>query len=97
MKGITAINGWAVDERSQVDSADRDTVTANAIYELLENQVIPLYYERDINGTPHGWIKMMKESIRSIAPYFNTSRMAGEYVERFYLRAMEYAAANHLE
>ncbi len=96
-EGYNGDNGWAVDGRSQVNSADRDSMTANAIYELLENQVIPLFYERDINGTPHGWIKMMKESIRSNAPYFNTSRMAGEYVERFYLRALEYAAANHLE
>ena len=96
-EGYNGDNGWAVDERSQVNSADRDSMTANAIYELLENQVIPLYYERDIDGTPHGWIKMMKESIRSNAPYFNTSRMAGEYVERFYLRALEYAAANRLE
>jgi len=96
-EGYNGDNGWAVDERSPADLAERDTVTANAIYELLENRVIPLYYERDINGTPHTWIKMMKESIRSNAPYFNTSRMAGEYVERFYLRAMEYAAANHLE
>ncbi|MEI6185832.1 MAG: alpha-glucan family phosphorylase [Dehalococcoidia bacterium] len=95
-EGYKGDNGWAVDERSQVNSADRDSTTADAIYELLEKQVIPLYYERDINGTPHGWIKMMKESIRSIAPYFNTSRMAGEYVERFYLKALEYAAANNL-
>ena len=96
-EGYNGDNGWAVDERSQINSADRDSVTAKAIYELLEDQVIPLYYERDINGTPHGWIKMMKESIRSNAPYFNTSRMAGEYVERFYIKALKYASANHLE
>jgi len=96
-EGYNGDNGWAVDERKDVDSADRDASTANAIYELLEDQVIPLYYDRDINGTPHDWIKMMKESIRSNAPYFNTSRMAGEYVERFYLKALEYASAGHLE
>ncbi len=96
-EGYNGDNGWAVDERGRLDSMERDNVTANAIYELLEDHVIPLYYDRDINGTPHEWIKMMKESIRSNAPYFNTSRMAGEYVERFYLKALEYAAANRLE
>jgi len=96
-EGYNGDNGWAVDERKVVDSADRDASTANAIYELLEDRVIPLYYDRDIDGIPHDWIKMMKESIRSNAPHFNTSRMAGEYVERFYLKALEYASTNHLE
>ena len=96
-EGYNGDNGWAVDERSRLDSAGRDGDTANAIYELLEDHVIPLYYDRDTNGTPHGWIKMMKESIRSNAPLFNTSRMAGEYVDKFYLKALHYAETNHLE
>ncbi len=96
-EGYNGDNGWAVNERSRLDSASRDADTANAIYELLEDHVIPLYYDRDTNGTPHGWIKMMKESIRSNAPLFNTSRMAGEYVEKFYLKALQYAQVNHLE
>lgn len=96
-EGYNGDNGWAVDERGRIDSMDRDNVTADAIYELLEDHVIPLYYDRDTNGTPHGWVKMMKESIRSNAPQFNTSRMAGEYVERFYLKALQYAETNNLK
>ncbi|MBN1690393.1 MAG: alpha-glucan family phosphorylase [Dehalococcoidia bacterium] len=96
-EGYNGDNGWAVDERGRIDSMDRDSVTADAIYGLLEDRVIPLYYDRDINGTPHDWVELMKESIRSNAPHFNTSRMAGEYVERCYLKALEYASANHLE
>jgi starch phosphorylase len=51
--------------------------------------VIPLYYDRDITGTPHGWIKMMKESIRTNTPFFNTKRMARDYAEKYYIKAME--------
>ncbi len=72
------------------DAADYDNRTANAIYRLLEDKVIPLYYGRDINGTPHGWIKMMKESIRSNSPLFNTSRMSKQYTSQFYIKAIEY-------
>lgn len=89
-EGYNGINGWAVEENTDSgNQADWDRETANKIYDLLETQVIPLFYERDINGVPHGWIKMMKETIRSNTPYFNTKRMAREYTERFYLKACE--------
>jgi starch phosphorylase len=55
----------------------------------LENLVIPLFYDRDIDGIPHGWIQMMKETIRSNTPFFNTQRMMKEYTERFYIKAAE--------
>jgi starch phosphorylase len=93
-EGYNGINGWAVDEKDPADAADYDNRTANALYKLLENKVIPLYYGRDINGTPHGWVKMMKESIRSNSPLFNTSRMAKQYTGQFYIKAIEHLSQN---
>lgn len=89
-EGYNGLNGWAVDEKDQGDAGDYDNRTANAIYKLLEDKVIPLHYDRDINGTPHGWVRMMKESIRSNSPLFNTSRMSKQYTTEFYLKAIEY-------
>ncbi len=93
-EGYNKLNGWAVDEKDTGDAADYDNRTANAIYGLLEDHVIPLYYDRDINGTPHGWVKMMKESIHSNSPFFNTSRMAKQYTGQFYIKALEYISQN---
>ncbi|MCX6002721.1 MAG: alpha-glucan family phosphorylase, partial [Chloroflexi bacterium] len=93
-EGYNGLNGWAVDEKDSEDAADYDNRTANAIYGLLEDHVIPLYYDRDINGTPHGWVKMMKESIHSNSPFFNTSRMAKQYNDQFYIKALEYISQN---
>ena len=83
-------NGWAIKEdASQGSNWERDIQTSTRIYDLLENLVIPLFYDRDIDGIPHGWIQMMKETIRSNTPFFNTQRMMKEYTERFYIKAAE--------
>jgi len=84
-------NGWAIEEKENVNVTEQDDRTANAIYDLLENKIIPLYYGVDTAGIPHGWVKMMKETMRSNTPFFNTSRMTKEYAEHFYLKALEAA------
>jgi starch phosphorylase len=55
---------------------------------LLEEQVVPLYYERSDDGVPHGFVQVMKASIKSVAPAFGVRRMVREYVERFYVQAL---------
>jgi starch phosphorylase len=60
-------------------------VEAEALYNLLERDVVPLFYERDNGGLPRRWIARMKASIGSLCYYFNTHRMVQEYTERFYL------------
>jgi starch phosphorylase len=67
-----------------VDSAD-----ANALYRLLEDQIVPAFYERDAAQVPHRWIATIKEAIRSVAPRFCARRMVKEYVERMYAPALE--------
>jgi starch phosphorylase len=72
------------------DNESTDTVDSGHIYQIIEEKVIPLYYERDIEGIPHKWLRMMKESIRSIPPFFNTRRMAKEYTRSMYLNAADH-------
>ncbi|NNE43191.1 MAG: hypothetical protein HKN12_03210, partial [Gemmatimonadetes bacterium] len=55
------------------------------LYDLLEHEIVPLFYDRGGDGLPRGWIRMMKEAIKGVAPVFNTHRMVGEYASRFYL------------
>ena len=87
-EGYNGQNGWAIEEKGGGDPEATDNQTAKSIYDLLEELIIPLYYERDAEGLPRGWIKIMKETMRSNSPIFNTSRMAKEYTDRFYLKAI---------
>jgi glycogen phosphorylase len=84
-----AIQG-AVEEGAS--EAERDEADAAALYAVLEEQVLPAYYERDEAGLPQRWIALMRESIAELGPRFGTARMAAEYVERLYLPAHEGAS-----
>lgn len=78
--------GWAIGRGETYDDrAYQDQVEAAALYDLLERDVVPLFYERGINGVPRDWITHMKASIGSLCHFFNTHRMVREYTERFYL------------
>lgn len=87
MKAIMAITDGQSRTISNHPPDEQDRKDAEALYHILENKVIPLYYERDINGTPRAWLQMVKESIRSIAPYFSARRMVKAYTEMLYLTA----------
>jgi starch phosphorylase len=85
--------GWAIGRGEEYDDADyQDTVEAQALYDLLEREVIPLFYDRSSDGLPRRWIAMMKNSIRRICPVFNCNRMVREYLQRFYEPALRRAA-----
>lgn len=73
-------NGWAVDEKT----GGNDQETAQALYRILEEDIVPTYYARDAQGLPRRWIQTMKEAIRSAAPHFSARRMVKEYVENLY-------------
>ena len=68
-------------------SVQDDSADAESLYRLLEEQIVPLYYDRDQNGIPHGWVRMAKESLRSIVPRFSARRMLKEYTTRMYVPA----------
>jgi glycogen phosphorylase len=57
------------------------------LYRILEQEAVPLYYQRDLDGIPRGWLQMVKECIRTIAPQFCTKRMVKDYVETMYSAA----------
>jgi starch phosphorylase len=82
-------NGWAIgDHHSEKDdeSPATDKQDANSLYEVLESQIVPLYYDRNIDGVPRNWIKMMKHAIATLAPAFNSDRMVLDYVKKIYAK-----------
>ncbi len=80
VEGFNGANGWAIGDNLDYDDPDtRDAVDANSLYSLLEEEIVPLYYERDRDNVPRGWVALMRESIRSNAPRFSTRRMLKEY------------------
>ncbi len=87
-------NGWAIgDDQDYASPEAQDDADARSLYSLLENEIIPLYYERDGRDIPQEWLERVKESMRSIIPTFNTRRMLKEYLSHLYLPAeTEYSA-----
>jgi starch phosphorylase len=86
-------NGWAIGEaRDYQDAATRDDADADALYTLLEREIVPLYYDRGLDEIPHNWVAVMKEAIKTVAPAFSMRRMVKEYVESLYLPALALGA-----
>ena len=87
-EGYNGANGWAITtgERRE-DPAAQDAAEAEALYQILEDEVTPLFYERDADDIPRDWVRVMKEAIRTAAPIFCTRRMVKEYTEKFYVPA----------
>jgi starch phosphorylase len=88
VEGYNGRNGWAF---QGAEGPDRDALDAKAIYDILEKEVIPLYYKRDSNRLPHSWISMMKEAMKSVGPRFSARRMVKEYASNFYQDALHCA------
>ena len=81
--------GWAIGSgESYEDHEYQDKVESDALYNLLENEVIPLFYKRGRNDIPRKWLELMKNSMSKICPFFNTNRMVREYTEWYYAPAM---------
>lgn len=87
-EGYASDVGWAIGRGEDYDDhAYQDQLESNSLYDLLEKEVIPLFYERGADGMPRGWIARMKASMRSLTPAFSTNRMLGQYAEDYYLSA----------
>ncbi len=88
-EGYNGKNGWAIGSETEYPDYDsQDAADAQSIYETLEKQIIPLFYDRDINKTPVAWIKMIKECLRTLTPQFSLRRMLKEYMSDYYLPAI---------
>jgi starch phosphorylase len=82
--------GWAIGYREEHSSPDTaDEVESRSLYALLENTIIPMFYDRDDRGVPRQWVGMMKESIAQLGPVYNTNRMVRQYAEQYYLPAAD--------
>ncbi len=89
-EAFTSEIGWAIGRGE--DYGDRnlqDHVESNALYDLLEQEVVPLFYLRGSDGLPRQWIQKMKASMEAVCPIYNTHRMLQQYTERYYIPACE--------
>ena len=88
-EGFTGANGWLIDGHAPAeDHGAADAADADALYRILEEQVVPAFYERDGHDIPRRWLKVVKESIRTVLPMFSTQRMLKQYVQEMYAPAI---------
>lgn len=79
-------NGWSIGRGESYENSDeQDRIESETLYELLEREIVPMFYDRGRDGLPRAWVQRMKTAIRTICPYFNTHRMMQDYVRKFYL------------
>lgn len=85
-EGYNGHNGWAIGDGTEyADHNQQDDADAEALYNVLENEIIPLYYSGRLGDSmSRGWMEMVKESIRTLSPQFSMSRMVKEYTRNFY-------------
>jgi starch phosphorylase len=86
VEGYSPDVGWAIGRgESYTDGNLQDQLESQALYDILEKQIVPLFYKRTVDNIPREWITRMKMCMRKLAPAFNTNRMVREYAERFYV------------
>lgn len=89
-EGYNGKNGWVIGDDTPYDNeGHQDDADSKSLYETLEREIIPLFYNRDERGVPTGWVKVMKESIKSLAPVYGTHRMLKEYMEKMYAPCLD--------
>lgn len=84
--------GWSIGSGEEYEDRElQDRLEAKALYNIIENQIIPIFYDRDRNDIPVNWLRIVKDSMKAICPAFSSNRMLAEYVSRFYIPAFEYS------
>ena len=87
--GYTGDDGWLIEGQADPnDHGAQDWADAQAMYALLEEQLVPTFYERDPAGIPKRWLAIVKQSIRTVLPRFSARRMVKDYVREMYLPAV---------
>jgi len=84
LEGYDGNNGFAIGDLDESNDEEMDRLDAESMYRVLEEEIIPLFYERDEHGIPQSWMAMMKRSIQTLVPKFSSDRMVAEYAERIY-------------
>jgi starch phosphorylase len=89
-EGFTGSNGWLIDGRADPDDhGAQDWADVQALYALIEEQLVPSFYERDAAGLPRRWLQVVKQSIRTVLPQFSARRMVKDYVRGMYAPAAQ--------
>ena len=88
-EGYNGKNGWAIQSSEELTPDEQDEHDAQELYRLLEEEIIPLYYKRDLDYVPVEWMKVVKESMSSIIPKFSSDRMMKQYVRELYVPSMK--------
>jgi len=86
-EGYTPQVGWALGDGQDHSGPEWDAFEANQLYEILERQVVPEFYDRDAEGVPQAWVRRIRASMARLTPVFDSARMVREYVEKAYLPA----------
>jgi starch phosphorylase len=85
VEGYAGDNGFAIGAGEEYENTEvQDEVESRALYDMLEKEIVPLFYRRGADGLPREWLKVVKRSISSLTPVFNTNRMVEEYVRQCY-------------
>jgi starch phosphorylase len=97
-EGYNGRNGWLIEGHAPAGDEDAtDRADAEALYHLLETEIVPTFYDRDGREIPRRWVGIVKEAIRSVTPTFSTRRMVKDYVLRMYMPAMRPMAERPLK
>jgi starch phosphorylase len=84
-EGYTGQNGWLIDGRPQQGDHDAvDAADAEALYQLLEREIVPTFYDRDAQGVPRRWLAIVRQAILSVTPRFSARRMVKQYADEMY-------------
>jgi starch phosphorylase len=86
-EGFTGDNGWLIDPKITGDADAIDAADAEALYQILEREVVPAFYDRDAHGIPKRWLAVVRRAIVSVAPRFSARRMVKQYAEDLYATA----------
>lgn len=88
---VAGETGWAIGRGEDYDDlAYQDEVESHALFDLLEKEIVPLFYDRGADGLPRGWISMMRSAMRTLCPAFASNRMVKEYAETYYLPGLRW-------
>ncbi len=89
-EGYNGENGWVVGSTDTYNDLEyQNEMESRSIYEILEKEIVPLFYDRGQDDLPRGWIKKMKACMQTVGPMFNTNRMIEDYTRKFYIPSME--------
>jgi starch phosphorylase len=87
-EGFNGRNGWLIESHANPDDqAATDRADAESLYQLIENDVVPAFYERDERGIPRRWLQVVRDAMRTTIPRFSTRRMVKQYVTEMYAPA----------